>query len=114
MRDRLSLIMILTMVLAVSTGCARLATSDHKIAAMEDKVSIGMAESEFAHQLPSAQLVNEQNNQKVYVARVSETCFICGSAKGFQKSFESYAIQFIFENGQLVSYSRFLNGASTF
>ena len=109
MRVRLTLIVVLTMVLAVFTGCARLSTSDQKITALEDKVSIGMAESEFTHQLPSAQLVNEQDNQKIYVARVSKTCFICGSAKGFQKSFESYATQFIFENGQLVSFNRILN-----
>ena len=109
MRVRLTLIMALITVLTVSTGCARYATSDQKIAALEDKVSIGMTESEFAHQLPSARLVNDQDNQKVYVARVSETCFICGSAKGFQKSFESYSTQFIFENGQLVSFSRILN-----
>lgn len=105
----LQLIMALTMVLAVSTGCARFATSDDKIAALEDKVSIGMSESEFTHQLPSARLVNEQGNQKVYVARVNEPCFICGSAKGFQKSFEPYATQFIFENSQFVSFSRILN-----
>ena len=109
MRFRPILMMVLIMVFAVTTGCARLATSDHKIAALEEKVSIGMTEREFAHQLPSAQLVNEQDNQKIYVARVSETCFICGSAKGFQKSFESYATQFIFENGQLVSFNRILN-----
>ena len=112
MRVRLTLIVVLTMILAVSTGCARLSTSDQKIAALEDKVSIGMTESEFTQKLPAAQLVNEQDNRKVYVALVSQTCFICGSARGFQKSFESYATQFTIENGTLVSFNRILNGAS--
>ncbi len=110
MRVRPILMMVLIMVLSVSTGCGRFATSDQKIVALEDKVSIGMTESEFTQQLPSAQLVNEQGSQKVYVARVSQTCFICGSAKGFQKSFESYATQFEFDNGKLVSFSRILDG----
>lgn len=108
--DRLRLIIVLIVVASVAAGCARFATSDKKIAALEDKVSIGMTVSEFAHQLPSAQLVKEQNNQKIYVAGVSETCFICGSVKGFQKSFESYATEFVFENDELVSVHRLLDG----
>ena len=110
LRQLPTLMLIFVMVIAASNGCAKYATSDQKIAALEDKVTIGMTESEFTHQLPSAQLVNEQENRKVYVALVSETCFICGSSKGFQRSFESYATQFTFENGQLVSFDRILNG----
>ena len=104
------LILISVMAVAASNGCARYATSDQKIAVLEQKVSIGMSESEFKESIPKAQLIETKENKTIYVSLVSETCFICGSAKGFQKSFESYATQFAFENGKLVAFYRILNG----
>ena len=65
-----------------------------------------MSESEFTKNIPNAQLVDEKENKKLYVVVVSETCFFCGSAKGFQRSFETYATQFTFEDEKLVSLKR--------
>ena len=103
-------IMIFLFVIAFFGGCAKFATSDKKIAAIEEKVSVGMTESEFTETVPIAELINTTENKRVYAVRVSPPCFICSSAKDFTKSFESYATQFVFENGELVSFSRFLNG----
>ena len=106
------LILISVMLITALIGCARYATSDQKISALESKVSIGVSEIEFTESIPKAQLLDEKEDIKIYGIRVSETCFICGSSKGFQQSFESYATQFTIENGTLVSFNRILNGAS--
>lgn len=98
------------LVLSLSFGCARYATSDEKITEMEKQISIDLPESEFKSKIPTAQLVDETENKKVYVLVVSETCFFCGSAKAFQKSFETYATQFTFEDGKLVSFERIADG----
>ena len=101
---------IVSLVIVSVCGCAKYATSDQKMAAVEEKVSIGMTESEFTERVPNAQLINTTENRSFYAVRVSPPCFICGSAKSFTRSFESYATQFVFENGELVSFNRFLNG----
>ncbi len=105
------LITLSVFLLSVTFGCARYATSDNKITEMEQKISIGMSESEFKSNIPNAQLVDETGNKKVYVVVVSETCFFCGSAKAFQRSFETYATQFGFEDGELVSFKRIADGS---
>ena len=105
------LITLSVFVFFLSFGCARYATSDKKITEMEQKISIGMSESEFKGNIPDAQLVDEKENKKVYVVVVSETCFFCGSAKTFQRSFETYATQFTFEDGELVSFKRIADGS---
>ena len=110
LRNTISLITLSVLVLALSFGCARYATSDEKIVEIEKKISIGVSESEFTKNIPTAQLIDEKENKKVYVALVSETCFFCVSAKGFQRSFETYATQFTFEDGRLVSFKRIANG----
>jgi hypothetical protein len=110
LRNTISLITLSVLILALSFGCARYATSDEKIVEIEKKMSIGVSESEFTKNIPTAQLIDEKENKKVYVALVSETCFFCGSAKGFQRSFETYATQFTFEDGKLVSFKRIANG----
>ena len=78
---------------------------------MEQKISIGMSENEFEENIPNAQLIDEQENKKVYVVVKSETCFFCGSTKAFQRSFETYATQFTFEDGKLVSFKRITGGS---
>ena len=98
---------IVSLVTVSVGGCARYATSDQKMAAIEEKVSIGMTESEFTERVPNAQLINTAENRIFYAVRVSPPCFICGSAKSFPRSFESYATQFVFENGELVTFNRF-------
>ena len=103
------MLFILMIMITWFSGCAKYATSDQKIADIEEKVSIGMTEGEFTENVPNAQLINTTENKSVYAVRVSPPCFICSSAKGFSRSFESYATQFIFVNGQLVSFSRILN-----
>ena len=105
------LITLSVFVFFVSFGCARYATSDEKIAEIEKKISIGMSEGEFKEYIPNAQLVDKKESKKLYVVMVSETCFFCGSAKGFQRSFETYATQFTFEDGKLVSFKRIANGS---
>ena len=77
---------------------------------VEKKISIGISEGEFTKKIPNAQLVDEKENKKLYVVVVSETCFFCGSAKGFQRSFETYATKFTFEDGKLISFKRIANG----
>ena len=111
LRNTVILITLFVFVLSLSFGCARYATSDEKIVEMEKKMSIGTSESEFTKNIPTAQLVDEKENKKVYVVVVSETCFFCGSAKGFQRSFETYATKFSFEDGKLVSYTRIANAS---
>jgi hypothetical protein len=91
-------------------GCAKYATSDKKIAAIEKRVSVGMTESEFTESVPNAELITTTENKSVYAVRVSPPCFICRSTKSFTRSFESYATQFVFENGELVAFNRFLDG----
>lgn len=98
-------------ILFVSFGCARYATSDERITEIEKKISIGLSEGEFKENIPNAQLVDEQENKKVYVVVVSKTCFFCGSAKAFQRSFETYATQFTFKDGELISFKRIANGS---
>ena len=110
LRSTIILITMSVFVLSVFFGCVRYATSDEKIVEMEKKISIGVFESEFTKNIPNAKLVDEKENKKVYVVVVSETCFFCGSGKAFQRSFETYATQFTFEDGKLVSYKRIANG----
>ena len=110
-RNTISLITLSVLILALSFGCARYATSDEKIGEIEKKISIGVSESEFTKNIPTAQLVDEKDNKKVYVVVVSETCFFCGSGKAFQRSFETYATKFSFEDGKLVSYTRIANAS---
>lgn len=110
LRNTVILITLFVIVLSVSFGCARYATSDEKIVEIEKKISIGVSESEFTKNIPTAQLVDEKENKKLYVVVVSETCFFCGSAKGFQRSFETYATKFTFEDGKLISFKRIANG----
>jgi thioredoxin-related protein len=110
LRNTVILIPLFVFVLSVSFGCARYATSDEKIVEIEKKISIGVSESEFTKNIPTAQLVDEKENKKLYVVVVSETCFFCGSAKGFQRSFETYATKFTFEDGKLISFKRIANG----
>jgi len=110
-RNTVILITLSVFIFAVSFGCARYATSDEKIAEIEKKISIGMSEGEFKENIPDAQLVDEKENKKLYVAVASETCFFCGSTKGFQRSFETYGTQFTFEDGKLVSFKRIANGS---
>jgi hypothetical protein len=109
-RNTMILITLWILVFSGSFGCARYATSDEKITEMEKKISIGMSESEFTKNIPNAQLLDEKENKKLYVVVVSETCFFCGSAKAFQRSFETYATQFIFEAEKLVSFKRIDDG----
>ena len=109
-RNTVILITLSIFIFAVSFGCARYATSDEKMVEVEKKISIGVSESEFTKNIPTAQLVDEKDNKKVYVVVVSETCFFCGSAKGFQRSFETYATKFTFEDGKLISFKRIANG----
>ena len=110
LRNTVILITLFVFVLSVSFGCARYATSDEKIVEIEKKISIGVSESEFTKNIPTAQLVDEKENKKLYVVVVSETCFFCGSAKAFQRSFETYATKFTFEDGKLVAFKRIANG----
>ena len=110
-RNTIILITMSVLILSLSLGCARYATSDEKITDIEKKISIGLSEGEFTKTIPTAQLVDEKENKKLYVVVVSETCFFCGSAKGFQRSFETYATQFTFEDGKLVSFKRIANGS---
>ena len=109
-KNTVILITLLVCLFAVSFGCARYATSDEKMVEVEKKISIGISEGEFIKKIPNAQLVDEKENKKFYVVVVSETCFFCGSAKGFQRSFETYATKFSFEDGKLVSFERVANG----
>ena len=109
-RNTVILITLSVFIFAVSFGCARYATSDEKMVEVEKKISIGISEGEFTKKIPNAQLVDEKENKKLYVVVVSETCFFCGSAKGFQRSFETYATKFTFEDGKLVSFERVANG----
>lgn len=104
------MLVVVSLVIAWIGGCAKFSTSDKKIAALEEKVSIGMTESQFTLSVPNAELINTTENKSLYAIRVSPPCFICGSTTGFTRSFESYATRFTFENGELVSFSRFLNG----
>ena len=104
------MVLILLIPITWISGCAKYATSDQKIAALEEKVSIGMTESAFTSSVSNAQLIHTAGKRSVYAVRVSPPCFICGSAKSFTGSFESYATQFIFEQGELVSFNRFLDG----
>ena len=110
-KNKVFLITLLVFVFSVPFGCARYATSDKKITEMEQKIPIGMSESEFKENIPNAQLIDEHENKKLYVVVVSETCFFCGSAKTFQRSFETYATQFIFKDSKLVSFKRIANGS---
>jgi len=110
-RSTIFLITLAVFVFSVTFGCARYATSDKKIDELEKKISIGMSESQFTKNVPNAQLVDENENKKVYVVVISETCFFCGSSKTFQRSFETYATQFTFEDGKLVSFKRIANGS---
>ena len=80
------MVFILVILIAWVSGCAKYATSDKKIAAIEDKVSIGMTESEFTEKIPNAQLINKKGEKSFYAVRVSPPCFICGSKDGFVKS----------------------------
>ena len=109
-KNTIILITLIVFLLSVSLGCAKYATSDEKIAEIEKKISIGMSESEFTKNIPNAQLVDEKDNKKLYVVVENETCFFCSSRKAFQRSFEIYATQFIFEDGKLVSFKRIANG----
>ncbi len=110
LRNTIILITLSLFVFSVSFGCSKYATSDEKITDVEKKMSIGVSESDFTKNIPAAQLVDEKDNKKVYVVVMSETCFFCGSAKGFQRSFETYATQFTFKDGKLVSFKRIANG----
>lgn len=110
LRNTICLITLSVFVLSVSIGCARYATSDKKITEMEQKISMGMSETEFKEKIPNAQLVDEKENKKLYVVVVSEPCFFCGSVKAFQRSFETYATQFTFKDGELISFKRIADG----
>ncbi len=103
-------LLIAITVTAWLTGCAKYATSDQAMTAIEDKVSIGMTESAFTSSVPNAQLIQTADKRSVYAVRVSPPCFVCGSVKGFTKSYETYATEFVFERGELVSFNRFLDG----
>ena len=111
LKNTIVLITLSIFVLSISFGCARYATSDHKITDIEKKIFIGISENEFKENIPNAQLVDEKENKKVYVFVLSETCFFCGSGKAFQRSFETYATQFTFEDGRLVSFKRIDSGS---
>ena len=110
LNNTIVLITLSVFVVSVSFSCARYATSDDKITEIENKMSIGVSESEFKENIPNAQLIDEKENTKVYVVVVSETCFFCSSVKAFQRSFETYATQFTFEDGRLVSFKRIADG----
>lgn len=102
--------LILMIAIIWLNGCARFATSDNKIAALEEKVSVGMTEEAFTTSIPNAQLLGTTGDRSVYAVAVSTPCFVCGSVESFTRSYELYATQFIFEKGELVSFERFLNG----
>ena len=63
-RSTIFLITLSVFVLSASFGCARYATSDEKITEIEQKISIGMSESEFKNNIPNAQLIDEHENEK--------------------------------------------------
>jgi hypothetical protein len=86
LRNTISLITLSVLILALSFGCARYATSDEKIVEIEKKISIGVSESEFTKNIPTAQLIDEKENKKVYVALVSETCFFAVPRKAFKEA----------------------------
>lgn len=58
------LALISMLLIATLNGCAKFATSDRKIAALESQVSIGMSENEFTESIPQATLLDEKDNKK--------------------------------------------------
>ena len=102
--------LILMIAITWLIGCARFATSDKKIAALEEKVSVGMTEKAFTTSIPNAQLLGTTGDRSAYVVLVTPPCFVCGSVASFTRSYELYATRFIFEKGELVSFERLLNG----
>ena len=107
----LSLIIVaLVFLLSISVGCAKRATKGKMIGKIESRTYMGMPEEEFKKFVPSAELVDEEGNKKLYAVVAGDPCFICGSGKAFQRSYEIYATTFTFEDGKLVSTDRIVSG----
>jgi hypothetical protein len=103
-------ILQLLLVSFVWTGCAKYATTGKMMEKLENRAHMGISEEEFIKRVPTAQLIGEEGNTKVYLVAVGEPCFGCGSADAFVRSFEIYATKFIFEDGSLVAVDRIVSG----
>ena len=103
-------ILALVFVLSMSVGCAKRATKGKIIGKIESRAQVGMSEEEFKKAVPNAELVDEEGNKKLYAVAAGDPCFICGSGKAFQRSYEIYASKFTFEDGKLISVDRIVSG----
>lgn len=110
-RRNLTLVILQLVLLSfVSTGCAKYATTGKVIEKIEKRVHMGISEEEFTKRVPTAELVCEERNTKVYLVAVGKPCIVCGSAHAFVRSFEIYATKFTFEDGSLVAVDRIVSG----
>lgn len=105
----LSLLSIV-MICAVSSGCAKYATTGRMIGKIENRVEIGASEEEFKEKMPYSSLAHEEEGRKIYLLVVQEPCFICGTGKAFLRSYETYVNNFVFEDGKLISIDRIESG----
>jgi|GEM_PF-1614135 len=101
----------LVFVLGITTGCAKYATTGKMMDGIEKQATQAMTEEEFIKKVRIARLISEEGGKKVYLVAFGEPCFICGSARAHLRSFEPYATKFTFENGNLLSIERIVNGS---
>ena len=104
------IILALIFFLGVQTGCAKRASKGKMIGNIESRTHVGMSEEDFKKAVPNAELVDEEGNKKLYAVAAGDPCFICGSGKAFQRSYEIYATKFTFEDGKLVFTDRIVSG----
>lgn len=108
---KLSLVIVtLVFFFGISAGCAKRATKGKMIGKIEGRTHVGMSEEDFKKAVPYAELVDEEGNRKLYAVAAGDPCFICGSGKAFQRSYEIYATKFTFEDGKLISTDRIVSG----
>ena len=101
----------LVFLLGILTGCSRFATTGKMMDRIEKQATQAITEQEFIKKVRIARLVGEEGSKKVYLVAFGEPCFICSSAKAHLQSFEPYATKFIFENGNLLSIKRIVDGS---
>ena len=105
------LILQLVFLLGLLTGCSRFATTGKMMDGIEKQATQSITEEEFVIKVRIARLISEEEGKKVYLVAFGEPCFICGSAKAHLRSFEPYATKFTFENGNLLSIKRIVDGS---
>lgn len=108
-RKTYPLVIILGLVTLFS-ACAGGSSGVERINVIESRAPVGISEKEFNEKVPKAELLREDENQKIYIVAVEEPCLICNSFKAFQRSAEIYATSFTFENGRLIAMDRIMNG----